>query len=96
MGRWVPKDRMPVPFRRLPSGMILIDVVPAVGDGPVVVYAGCRATISRLILDRQVAWLTQCATGAGMGVGEVVAGCALGSTVSVRSWRGSCRTRLPW
>ncbi|HYO02280.1 MAG TPA: hypothetical protein VET27_10515 [Mycobacterium sp.] len=30
---WVREDRMPVPFRRLPSGTVLVDVTgPAVGQ----------------------------------------------------------------
>ena len=36
---WVREDRMPVPFRRLPSGTILVDVAKPAGDQRVVLYA---------------------------------------------------------
>ena len=36
---WVREDRRPVPFRRLPSGTVLVDVGAAGGER-VVLYAG--------------------------------------------------------
>jgi putative resolvase len=37
---WVREDRMPVPFRRLPSGTILVDVARSAGEQQrVVLYA---------------------------------------------------------
>jgi putative resolvase len=49
---WVREDRMPVPFRRLPSGTILVDVAPVAdgdGDGRVVLYARVRRMIGARI-----------------------------------------------
>ncbi len=37
--RWFREDRMPVPARRLESGTIWVDAVPADESGRVVVYA---------------------------------------------------------
>lgn len=72
---------MPVPFRWLPSGTILVDVAAA-GDERVVLYARVTSHDQRADLDRQVSWLTESATDAGMEVGQVVAevGCGLNST----------------
>ena len=36
---WVREDRMPVPFRRLASGTILVDVVARDAEQRVVLYA---------------------------------------------------------
>lgn len=63
---------MPVPFRRLPSGTILVDVAAA-GDERVVLYARVSSHDQRADLDRQVARLTEWATDTGMEVGQVVA-----------------------
>jgi putative resolvase len=63
---------MPVSFRRLPSGTILVDVAAA-GDERVVLYARVSSHDQRADLDRQVARLTEWATAAGMEVGQVVA-----------------------
>jgi putative resolvase len=69
---WVREDRMPVPFRRLPSGTILVDVAAA-GEERVVLYARVSSHDRRSDLDRQVSRLTQWATDAGWEVGQVVA-----------------------
>jgi putative resolvase len=71
--RWFRQGTMPVPARRLPSGTILVDA-PGSGspDGRAVVYARVSAHDQRADLDRQVARLTQWATGQGVSVTEVV------------------------
>ena len=70
---WVREDRMPVPFRRLPSGTILVDASSAVAArARVVVYARVSSHDQRTDLDRQVARLTEWATSRGHEVGEVV------------------------
>jgi putative resolvase len=91
---WVREDRMPVPFRRLPSGTILVDVAAPAGEQRVVLYARVSSHDQRADLDRQIARLTEWATGAGMEVGRVVAEVGSG-LVSARSWPGSCRTPVP-
>ena len=63
---------MPVPARRLESGTIWVDAVPAAESGRVVVYARVSSHDQRRDLDRQVARLTEWATGNGHAVGEVV------------------------
>jgi len=63
---------MPVPFRRLPSGTILVDVAAA-GDERVVLYARVSSHDQRADLDRQLARLTEWAADVGMQVGQVVA-----------------------
>jgi putative resolvase len=70
---WVREGRMPVPFRRLPSGTILVGAPSAVAArARVVVYARVSSHDQRTDLDRQVARLTEWATGGGHEVGEVV------------------------
>ncbi len=59
---------MPVPYRWLPSGTILVDVAAA-GDERVVLYARVSSHDQRSDLDRQVSRLTEWATEAGMEVG---------------------------
>jgi len=56
---------MPAPARRLESGTIWVDAVPADGSGRVVVYARVSSHDQRRDLDRQVARLTGWATGNG-------------------------------
>ena len=63
---------MPVPARRLESGTIWVDAVPADECGRVVVYARVSSHDQRRDLDRQVARLTGWATRNGHAVGEVV------------------------
>ena len=48
---WVREDRMPVPFRRLPSGTILVDVAKQAGDQRVVLYARVSCHDQRAELD---------------------------------------------
>lgn len=62
---WVREDRMPVPFRRLPTGTILVDVAVPAGDAMVVLYARVFSHDQRSDLDRQVSRLTGWATGNG-------------------------------
>lgn len=71
--RWFRQDTMPVPARRLPSGTILVNA-PGSGSpaGRAVVYARVSAHDQRADLDRQVARLTEWATGQGVPVAEVV------------------------
>src|SRR5258708_10411943 len=61
---------MPVPARRLASGMIWVDVVPRDDGGRAVVYARVSSHDQRAGLDRQVARLARPATGRGLTVGE--------------------------
>ena len=55
---WVREDRMPVPFPRLPSGTILVDVTRPAGEQRVVLYARVSPRDQRADLDRQVSRLT--------------------------------------
>lgn len=69
---------MPAPFRRLPTGTILVDdSSPVTGVSRTVLYARVSSHDRRADLDRQVARLTEWATGNGHQVGEVV--CEVGS-----------------
>lgn len=68
---------MPVPARRLDTGTIWVDTVPAGAVGRSVVYARVSSHDQRGDLDRQVALLTGWATSNGHHVGEVV--CEVGS-----------------
>jgi putative resolvase len=64
---------MPVPFRRLPSGTILVDVVAAAGEQRVVLYARVSSHDQRADLDRQVARVRAWASVERLAVGRVVA-----------------------
>jgi predicted site-specific integrase-resolvase len=75
---------MPVPFRRLPSGTILVDVAAA-GAERVVLYARVSSRDHCADLDRQVSGLTEWATAAGMEVGQVVAEVGSGLNPSARN-----------
>ena len=70
---WVREGRMPVPFRRLPSGTILVDVADPAGEQCAVLYARVSSHDQRADLDRQVSRLTGWATANGFQVGQVVA-----------------------
>ncbi len=70
--RWFREDRMPVPARRLESGTIWVETALAPECGRVVVYARVSSHDQRHDLDRQVARLTEWATGNGHAVSEVV------------------------
>lgn len=63
---------MPVSFRRLASGTILVDVVAADAEQRMVVYARVSSHDQRSDLDRQVARLTEWATGHGHEVARVI------------------------
>lgn len=71
--RWFRHDTMPVPARRLPPGIVLVDA-PRSGSpvGRAVVYARVSTHDQCADLDRQVARLTEWATGQGVPVAEVV------------------------
>jgi putative resolvase len=75
--RWFREDRMPVPARRLASGTIWVDAAMAGDAGRVVVYARVSSHDQRADLDRQVARVTEWATGNGHQVSEAV--CEAGS-----------------
>jgi putative resolvase len=74
---WVREDRMPVPFRRLPTGTILVDIAASACAVRVVLYARVSSHDQRADLDRQVARLTEWATADGHEVAQVV--CEVGS-----------------
>lgn len=78
--RWFREDRMPVPARRLNSGTIWVEAVPVDASGRVVLYARVSAHDQRSDLDRQVARLSEWATGDGHAISEVV--CEVGSGLS--------------
>jgi putative resolvase len=64
---------MPVPAWRLPSGTIMVDVAgDASQDSAVVVYARVSSAGQKTDLDRQVARVTQWATGQNLTVSRVV------------------------
>ncbi len=72
--RWFRDGQLPVPAKRSPSGMILVEV-PRTATAPtscVTVYARVSSHDQRGDLDRQVARLTSWATGSGMTVSDVV------------------------
>jgi putative resolvase len=69
---WVGEDRMPVPFRRLPLGTILVDVAEPTGELCVVLYARVSSHDQRADLDRQVVRLTAWATDQDLSVSQVV------------------------
>jgi len=69
---WVREDRMPVAFRRLASGTILVDVVPRDAEQRMVLYARVWSHDQRPDLDRQVARLTEWVSGNGYEVARVV------------------------
>ena len=75
--RWFRQDRMPVPARRLASGTIWVDAAPAGESGQVVVYARVSSRDQRADLGRQVARVTEWATGNGHQVSQVA--CEVGS-----------------
>ena len=63
---------MPVPFRRLASGTILVDIAEPTGQSRVVLYVRVSSHDRRSDLDRQVSRLTGWATDSGLAVGQVV------------------------
>ena len=83
---------MPVPFRRLPSGTILVDVAKPAGEQRVVLYARVSSHDQRTDLDRQVSGPTGWARAKGLDVGQPRSVRAW--MARARSWPG-CQTRLP-
>jgi len=69
-GRQAPHARMPA--RQTSTGTILVDVEPS-RPGRLVVYVRVSSHDQRVALDRQVARVTQWATGQGLAVDEVIA-----------------------
>ena len=71
--RWWRDGKLPVPARQTETGTILVEL-PALGsaDVGVMVYARVSSHDQRADLDRQVARLTEWATGQGLVVAEVV------------------------
>ncbi|WP_408633061.1 recombinase family protein [Mycobacterium ostraviense] len=71
---------MPVPYRRLASGTILVGAAKPDGVQHVVLYARVSSHDQRADLDRQVSRLTEWATDAGWEVGQVVSEVGSGLT----------------
>jgi putative resolvase len=92
---WVREDRTPVPFRRLLSGTILVDVAKPDGEQRVVLHARVSAHDQRADLDRQVSRLTGWAADGGLEVGQVVAEVGSGLNGKRPKLARSCRTLLP-
>lgn len=57
--RWVANDVMPVPWKRLATGTILVGLPDPAQDGRTVAYARVSSSDQRADLDRQVARLAQ-------------------------------------
>ncbi len=78
--RWFRDGQLPVPATRTATGTILVDVprAAAASAGGVAVYARVSSHDQRGDLDRQVARLTEWATGSGMAVDQVVTEVASG------------------
>jgi putative resolvase len=71
--RWWRDGKLPVPAQQTETGTILVEVPAARGvTGGVVVYARVSSHDQRSDLDRQVARVTEWATGQGLTVAEVV------------------------
>lgn len=72
--RWFRDGQLPVPAVRTPSGTILVEVPRAssTSAGGVAVYARVSSHDQRADLERQVARLSEWATGSGMTVEAVV------------------------
>jgi predicted site-specific integrase-resolvase len=71
--RWVKEDTMPVPWRQLPTGMILVDVDKSSTWVSVALYARVSSHNERTDLDRQLARLSTYAAGQKLHVVEAVA-----------------------
>lgn len=71
-GEWVRHGKMPVPFHRTPTGMILVDdVAPSTANG-VALYARVSASDQAADLDRQVSRLVEYSTQNKLPVVAVV------------------------
>jgi putative resolvase len=71
--RWVKDDAMPVPWRQLPSGTILVDAAVDERPSTVALYARVSSHDQRNDLDRQLARLSQYAAERDLHVVESVA-----------------------
>jgi putative resolvase len=71
--RWVKDDAMPVPWRQLPSGTILVDAALDEQPSAVALYARVSSHDQRNDLDRQLARLSQYAAERDLHVVESVA-----------------------
>jgi putative resolvase len=71
--RWVKDDVMPVPWRQLPGGTILVDVLIDEQPATVALYARVGSHDQRRDLDRQLARLSQYAADRTLHVVESVA-----------------------
>ena len=71
--RWVKEDTMPVPWRQLPTGMILVDVDDSPTSVSVAVCAREQPRSTYRYLDRQFARLSTYAAGQKLHVVEVLA-----------------------
>jgi predicted site-specific integrase-resolvase len=71
--RWVKDDAMPVPWRQLPSGTILVDAPVDERPSTVALYARVSSHDQRSDLDRQLARLSQYAAERDLHVVESVA-----------------------
>jgi putative resolvase len=82
--RWFRQGTMPVPARRLPSGTIFVDSPGSESKAHprAALYARVSTHDQRADLDRQVARLSEWATGQRVGVAEVV--CEVGSGLNDR------------
>jgi predicted site-specific integrase-resolvase len=71
--RWVKDDAMPVPWRQMPGGTILVDAPPNESPAAVALYARVSSHDQRSDLDRQLARLSQYAAEHDLHVVESVA-----------------------
>jgi putative resolvase len=71
--RWVKDDVMPVPWRQLPTGTILVDVDESSTSVAVALYARVSSHDQRADLDRQLARLSTYAAGQKLHVVEALA-----------------------
>jgi predicted site-specific integrase-resolvase len=71
--RWVKDDTMPVPWRQLPSGTILVDATADEQPSTVALYARVSTHDQHNDLDRQLARLSQYAAERNLHVVESVA-----------------------
>ena len=71
--KWASEGKMPVPITRTPSGTILVELPrPSDQAGRTALYARVSSHDQRSDRDRQVARLSQWASGQGLSVDEVV------------------------
>ncbi len=71
--RWVKDDAMPIPWRKTPSGMILVDAAIDEKPSAVALYARVSSHDQRSDLDRQLARLSTYAAERELHVVEAVA-----------------------